>query len=198
VDAHELLHEVHALLPQCDEIGRTRLGSNGASCASSPSITAILSSRTAASAAERPLVHPCVRVVALELLLERRRLLLHARELGARRWSLLQNGRNTRSPASAAAAARPERPHARGGAAARPERHPAPPASGPAPAAAPAAPSAARRAGTAPRAPPDRPRIPPRAAAPTRTLPRPAAPTIVHRAVHHRDTPSSSIRRNRT
>src|SRR2546422_2647298 len=49
-------------------------------------------------------------------------------------------------------------------------------ASGPAPAAAPAAPSAARRAGTAPRAPPGTPRTPPRAAAPTRTLPRPRAP----------------------
>src|SRR5216117_1225936 len=82
VDAHELLHEVHALLPQCDEIGRTRLGSNGAQLcqlAVDDGNTVFQDGRERRGATAR---HPGVMVVALELLLQRGRLLLHARQLG--------------------------------------------------------------------------------------------------------------------
>src|SRR6267154_2263768 len=198
VDAHELLHEVHALLPQCDEIGRTRLGSNGAQLcqlAVDDGNTVFQDGRERRRAAAR---HPCVRVVALELLLERGRLLLHARELGG---------------VDGFAPERPEHeePGERRG---RGEARETPP---------PAAEPPLGQNGiphhrpAVPRRPPRRQRLQLRDAlvqrlelrptdrASRRVLPRPRGPfpgpqrqQVVHRAVHHRETPSSSIRRNRT
>src|SRR6266550_1351124 len=82
VDAHELLHELHALLPQCDEVGRTRLGLRGAQLrqlAVDDGNAVFQGGGERRGAAAR---HPPVGVVPLELLLQRRRLLFHSRQLG--------------------------------------------------------------------------------------------------------------------
>src|SRR6266550_1739934 len=198
VDAHELLHEVHALLPQCDEIGRTRLGSNGAQLcqlAVDDGNTVFQDGRERRGATAR---HPGVRVVALELLLQRGRLLLHARQLGG---------------VDGFAPERPEHEEPGEGRSRR-EARDAPPLAAPAPL---GQNGLTHRGPPVPRGPPGRQRLQlrdplvqrlelrPALRARRRVLPGPRGPfprsqcqQVVHGAVHHRETPSSSIRRNRT
>src|SRR2546429_83040 len=81
-DAHELLHEIHPLLPQVDEVSGVSLGLRGAQLcqlAVDDGNAVFQGGRERRGAAAR---HPSVRIVTPQLLLQRRRLLLHAGELG--------------------------------------------------------------------------------------------------------------------
>src|SRR6266513_1069347 len=141
--------------------------------------------------------HPPVGIVALQLLLERRRLLLHAGELGG------------------VDGLRPERPEHEepGERRSRSEARDAPPLAAPAPLGQNGVP---HHGPAVPRRTPRRQRFQLRNAlvqrfelraarpASRRVLPRPRGPfsgnerqQVVHRAVHHRPTPSSSIPRSR-
>src|SRR6266513_667156 len=197
VDAHELLHELHALLPQCDEVGRTRLGLRGAQLrqlAVDDGNAVFQGGGERRGAAAR---HPPVGVVPLELLLQRRRLLFHSRQLGG------------------VDGLRPERPEHEepGERRSRSEARDAPPLAAPAPLGQNGVP---HHGPAVPRRTPRRQRfqlrnalvqrfeLRPARPASRRVLPRPRGPfsgnerqQVVHRAVHHRPTPSSSIPRSR-
>src|SRR5213080_4374935 len=192
VDAHELLHELHALLPQCDEVGGTRLGLRGAQLcqlAVDDGNAVFQGGGERRGAAAR---HPPVGVVPLELLLQRRRLLFHSRQLGG------VDGLGPERPEH-------EEPRERRG---RGEARDAPPLAAPAPLGQHGVP---HRGPAVPRRSARRQRLQLRDAlvqclelgparrASHRVLPRPRGPfpgrerqQVVHRAVHHRATPSSS------
>src|SRR5436189_2659578 len=198
VDAHELLHELHALLPQCDEVGRTCLGSSGAQLCQLAVDDGNAVFQGGGERRGAPARHSPVRIVAAQLLLERRRLLLHAGELGG------------------VHRLRPERPEyqergdrRRGG-----ETRDAPTLAAPAPLgqdgvphggpAVPCRPSRRQRLELR-HALVQRLELRPARPASRRVLPRPRRPfagherqQVVHRAMHHGATPSSSsIRRRR-
>src|SRR5207247_1337965 len=81
-DVQELLHEIHPLLPQVDEVSGVSLGLRGAQLcqlAVDDGNAVFQGGRERRGAAAR---HPSVGIVTPQLLLQRRRLLLHAGELG--------------------------------------------------------------------------------------------------------------------
>src|SRR5207237_577930 len=192
VDAHELLHELHALLPQCDEVGRTPLGLSGAQLCQLPVDDGNPILQRGGQRRRAAAHHPGIGLVAAKLLLQRRRLLLHSGELGRIR---LANAERVEH----------EQPGDRGGRADTPD----------APALAPPPPLGdygfAHRRPAVSRRTPCRQRLELRhaliqrvelraarrarrcvRARPGGPLPRPQGQQIVHGAMHHRAAPSSS------